>query len=64
MEVGSLVELYFGDGFRPKIGEFFFSRLYSFLPVPELCSNLLFCFLLMKVQKNLFVIGGRVHWQL
>jgi hypothetical protein len=57
----NLVGLYFGDVFHPKIGEFFFSMLCSFQRVQELYSNLLFYFLLMIVQKNLPVIGGRVR---
>jgi hypothetical protein len=61
MEEENLVELYFGDGFRPKIREFSFNMLYFSQHVPEFHSNLLFYFLLMKVQKNLPVIGGRVH---
>jgi hypothetical protein len=61
MEVMNLVGLCFGDGFRPKIGESFFNRLYFFLRVPELYSNLLFYFLLMKVQKNLLVTGEKVR---
>jgi hypothetical protein len=63
MEVKNLVGLYFGDVFHPKIGEFSFRMLYFFLHVPELYSNLLFCFLLMKVQKNLPAVDGRVRLQ-
>jgi hypothetical protein len=61
MEVKNLVGLYFGDVFRPKIGEFFFSMLYFFLHVLELYLDLLFYFLLMKVQKNLPVIDEKVR---
>jgi hypothetical protein len=61
MEVENLVELYFDGEFRPKIGEFFFNKLYFFLRVRGWYSNPLFCFLLMKVQKNLLAVGGRVR---
>jgi hypothetical protein len=61
MEVENLVGLYFGDVSHPRIGEFFFNMLYFFLRVRGLHSNLLFYFLLMKVQKNLLAIGGRVR---
>jgi hypothetical protein len=61
MGVKNLVELYFGDEFHPKIGESFFRMLYFSLHVPESDSNPLFCFLLMKAQKNLPVIDERVH---
>jgi hypothetical protein len=64
MEVMNLVELYFDGGFHPKIGEFSFSKLYFFLHVRELYSNLLFYFLLMKVQKNLLVVDVKGHLQL
>jgi hypothetical protein len=57
----NLVGLYFGDEFHPRIGEFFFNMLYFFLHVRELGLNLLFCFLLMKVQKNLLVVGVKVR---
>jgi hypothetical protein len=61
MGVRSPAELYFDGGFHPKIGESFFSKLYSFLHVLGLYSNLLFYFLLMKVQKNLPVVDEKVH---
>jgi hypothetical protein len=61
MGVKNLAELYSGDEFHLKIGEFFSRRLYFFLHVLELYSNLLFYSLLMKVQKNQLVIGAKVR---
>jgi len=63
MEVKSLVEPCFGDGFDSKIGEFFSRMLYFFLHVRELYLNPPFYSLLMRVQKNQLVIGGRVRLQ-